>query len=95
MRSLGNVFNGWEAAAQQAGDSACAIYWDAKSLKPGEKREMTWAYGGGIASNPENEGKVSITLDGLLTRAGEAIELAVGQGIQAAIDLTTRAPKKK
>ncbi|MDB4929214.1 MAG: peptidyl-tRNA hydrolase [Myxococcaceae bacterium] len=34
-------------------------------------------------------------LDALLARAVEVIELAVGQGIQAAIDLTTKPQKKK
>jgi peptidyl-tRNA hydrolase, PTH1 family len=35
------------------------------------------------------------TLDALLARATEVIELAVGQGIQAAIDLTTKPQRKK
>jgi PTH1 family peptidyl-tRNA hydrolase len=35
------------------------------------------------------------TLDALLSRAAEVIELAVGQGIQAAIDLTTKPQRKK
>lgn len=34
-------------------------------------------------------------LDGLLARAADVMELAVAQGIQAAIDLTTKAPRKK
>jgi PTH1 family peptidyl-tRNA hydrolase len=34
-------------------------------------------------------------LDALLARAAEVIELAVGQGIQAAIDLTTKPQRKK
>src|SRR5207249_2988492 len=57
-------FGAWEVTVQPAGDSALAMYWPAKKLKPGEKREMVWAYGGGIASNPENEGAVSIGLSG-------------------------------
>ncbi|MBI3409552.1 MAG: hypothetical protein HY040_14525 [Planctomycetes bacterium] len=65
MTSLGAFGGGWDIPAQQAGgDSACALYWPAKSLKPGEKREMVWAYGGGVASSPENEGKVSVSLGG-------------------------------
>ena len=35
------------------------------------------------------------TLDALLSRAAEVIELAVGQGVQAAIDLTTKPQRKK
>lgn len=65
LTSLGAFGGGWDTPAQQAGgDSACAIYWSPKNLKPGEKREMVWAYGGGIATNPENEGKVSLALGG-------------------------------
>ena len=35
------------------------------------------------------------TLEATLARAVEVMELAVGQGIQAAIDLTTKPQKKK
>lgn len=59
-----SAFGAWEVNVAPAGDSAAAIYWAPKKLKPGEKREMVFAYGGGIASNPENEGKVSIGLSG-------------------------------
>jgi hypothetical protein len=64
LTTLG-ALGAWDAPAMQAGgDSACAIYWDAVTLKPGEKRAMCWAYGGGVASNIENEGKVAIALGG-------------------------------
>jgi hypothetical protein len=63
LGAIGGV-NGWDVLAQQAGDSACALFWDAKTIRPGEKRTCVWAYGGGLASNPENEGKVSIHLGG-------------------------------
>ena len=56
----------WDVVAQAAGDSACAIFWDPKTIQPGEKREMAWAYGGGIASNIEGEGKVAVSLAGNL-----------------------------
>jgi hypothetical protein len=62
LGALGNA--GWDVPAMAAGDSACAIFFDKKTLKPGEKREMVWAYGGGIASNPDNEGKVTLALGG-------------------------------
>ncbi|MBI3412277.1 MAG: hypothetical protein HY040_28495 [Planctomycetes bacterium] len=56
---------GWEVAPQKAGgDSAVFIYWAAKKLKPKEKRELIWAYGGGIASGPESDGRVSVGLSG-------------------------------
>ncbi len=56
--------NGWDVLPQAAGDSACALFWESKTLRPGEKRTMAWAYGAGLASNPENEGKVAILLGG-------------------------------
>jgi hypothetical protein len=56
----------WEIAAQPAGDSACAIYWNGHTVKAGEKIEFVWAYGGGLASDPENEGKVLLGLGGSL-----------------------------
>ncbi len=67
LTQLGAVGGGnWDVPAMPAGDSACAIYWEKKTLKPGEKREMVWAYGGGIATNPENDGKVTVALGGNL-----------------------------
>jgi hypothetical protein len=57
--------NGWDTPAQPAnGDSEAAFFWDEKLLKPGEKRELAFAHGQGIASNPENEGLVSLELGG-------------------------------
>src|SRR5262249_12167094 len=50
----------WDVAPQKAGgDSAVFIYWAAKKLKPLEKRELIWAYGGGTANGPEAEGRVT------------------------------------
>jgi hypothetical protein len=67
LTNLGAVFSGgWDIPAQMAGDSAAAIFWDAKELKPGEKRVMAWSYGGGIASDPDSEGVVSLKLTGSL-----------------------------
>jgi hypothetical protein len=60
------AFNGnWDAPPVKAnGDSAAFLYWPAKSLKPREKRTLVWAYGGGIASNVENEDNVALALGG-------------------------------
>jgi hypothetical protein len=59
------AFNQWEMQALQAGgDSAMAMFWDAKTLPPGSKRELAYSYGQGIASNPENEGRVEVALGG-------------------------------
>jgi len=65
LSNLGAVGQGgWECAAQPAGDSACAIYWAPKEIGPKQKRTMIWAYGGGIASSPENEGRVALAFKG-------------------------------
>jgi hypothetical protein len=64
MTNLGVVHQGWEPPAQPAGDSACCIMWPAREVRPGEKRLMTYAYGGGIATDPENDGRVSLALGG-------------------------------
>jgi hypothetical protein len=67
LSQLGVVAGGlqrWDIPAQPAGDSACAIYWNGHDLKAGAKRELVWAYGGGYASDPENEGKVQLGLGG-------------------------------
>lgn len=69
LSNLGAVGGGagtWDIAAQPAGDSACAIFWEKKTLRPGEKREVVWAYGGGIASDAENDGKITLALGGNL-----------------------------
>ncbi len=60
------AFNGaWDATAQKAnGDSACFLYWPARTLKPGEKRTMVWAYGGGVASDTGYEDNMALMLSG-------------------------------
>jgi hypothetical protein len=64
MTTTAFIFQGWEPMAQQAGDSACCILWNAKEVKPGEKRTMVFGYGGGLATDPENAGTVSLALGG-------------------------------
>jgi hypothetical protein len=60
------AFNGlWEIQAVQAmGDSAMAMFWDSKPIQPGQKRELAYAYGEGIADKLENEGRVELALGG-------------------------------
>jgi hypothetical protein len=61
----GNGFNTWEMPAMIAGgDSALGIFWEAKDLKPGAKREFAYGYGKGIVQNPENEGLVDLAMGG-------------------------------
>jgi hypothetical protein len=65
LTNLGAFANLWDIRAIPAmGDSAMAMYWDKRTLQPGSKRELAYSYGQGIASNPENEGKVEVALGG-------------------------------
>lgn len=63
LTNLGTVSQ-WNVPAQPAGDSACAICWDAVEVKPGAKQEFAWGYGGGYACDPENDGVVHLALGG-------------------------------
>ncbi len=64
LTNLGFCFQGWDVPAQPAGDSAVAIFFDDKAVPPHGKREMAYAYGIGIASSPETEGRVALDLGG-------------------------------
>ncbi|MCI0377127.1 MAG: hypothetical protein L0215_05955 [Gemmataceae bacterium] len=58
-------FNGWEMPAMQSmGDSALAIFFEPKEIKPGGKREFGYAYGKGVAVPAESEGRVEVQLGG-------------------------------
>jgi hypothetical protein len=59
---------GWNVQPQPAGDSAVAIFFDPKVLLPGGKRDMAYAYGIGIASSPEKEGRVNLQFAGAFER---------------------------
>jgi hypothetical protein len=47
-------------------DSACVLYWDERDLKPGEKREIGFAYGLGSVSSDEGQGVLAVTAKGVL-----------------------------
>jgi hypothetical protein len=64
MTTTAAIVQSWEPPAQPAGDSACCLLWNVKELRPGAKRTMVYAYGGGIGSDPENDGIVSLALGG-------------------------------
>ncbi|MCI0640629.1 MAG: hypothetical protein L0Y72_28900 [Gemmataceae bacterium] len=58
-------FNGWEMPAMQSmGDSALAVFFEPKEIKPGGKREFGYAYGKGVAVPAESEGRVEVQLGG-------------------------------
>jgi len=55
----------WDVPPQKAGgDSAVFLFWGPRNLKHGEKRTMVWAYGAGIADDPEPDDNISLTLGG-------------------------------
>lgn len=55
----------WDVQAMPAmGDSAVAFFWEPQVVKAKSKREIAFAYGQGIACNPESEGRVSIDFGG-------------------------------
>jgi hypothetical protein len=57
--------NQWDMQAVQAmGDSAMAVYWDPKDIRPGGKREMGYAYGAGVAYGPASDGNFAVNLGG-------------------------------
>jgi hypothetical protein len=63
--SLGANQDGWNVQAIQAGgDSAAAFFWDDQKIPPGGKRELAYAHGQGIATSPENEGRVAVEFGG-------------------------------
>jgi hypothetical protein len=64
MTNLGAGFGQWDIPAQMAGDSAIGVFFSPRQIKGRGKVELAYAYGQGIASNPENEGKVTLALGG-------------------------------
>jgi hypothetical protein len=64
MTNLGAGFNQWDIPAMQAGDSAIGVFFSPKKIPAKSKIELGYAYGKGIASNPENEGRVNLALGG-------------------------------
>jgi hypothetical protein len=56
---------GWDVTAVPAmGDSAIGLFFSPQPVKARDKVEWAYAYGGGIASNPESQGKVSLAFGG-------------------------------
>jgi hypothetical protein len=57
--------NGWDVTVQQAnGDSDCVMYWKPATVAPGATVTLAYAYGIGIATTPDSEGRVSIAWGG-------------------------------
>ncbi len=64
LTQLGAFAGQWDILAQPAGDSAMAVFWDPKDIKAKSKKNMAYAYGAGIAANPEGDGLVNLVLGG-------------------------------
>jgi hypothetical protein len=65
LTRYGVGFNTWDMPAlMAAGDSEMGIFWEPREIKPGGKREIAYGYGKGIATSPENEGRVNLALGG-------------------------------
>jgi hypothetical protein len=64
LTGLGACFGGWDIPAMASGDTAIGIFFSPKKMVAGGKREVGYAYGEGLASNPDNEGKVSLSVAG-------------------------------
>ncbi len=64
LTNLGAQRGQWDVAAQPAGDSALAVFWEPKEIKPGGKREIAYGYGQGLVPSPESEGRVELALGG-------------------------------
>lgn len=57
--------NGWEVQVMQAGgDSDCAMYWKPVTVQPNATVTLAYAYGIGLATTPESEGRVGLTFGG-------------------------------
>lgn len=67
MTRLGSGFGQWDIPPVQAmGDSAIGIFFSPRPLKGKGKLDFGYAYGQGLASNPDSEGRVSLVLGGSL-----------------------------
>jgi hypothetical protein len=65
LSSLQVGFGQWDMPVAKAnGDSAISFYWETKSIPPGGKRELAYAYGEGVAVTPESEGRFQMALGG-------------------------------
>lgn len=89
LTAHGREFTPWDVQAVRAnGDTGMAIFWDPRTVKAKSKVEFAYAYGEGIASIPENEGKVGVVLGGsfepgkLFTITAHVMDPVPGQWLQ-------------
>jgi hypothetical protein len=61
----GADYQAWDTPVRNAnGDSDIVLFWDSRPIAPGRKQELAFAYGEGIASSPESEGRVTVAFGG-------------------------------
>jgi hypothetical protein len=53
------------------GDSAVTLYWDDRTLAPGARREVGFAYGLGSVASAEKEGRLGLSMGGRFVPGGE------------------------
>jgi hypothetical protein len=64
LTAFAEGFNTWECRPIAAnGDSALAVFWEAKDIPPGGKREIAYAYGKGLAIGA-GDGRFDVALGG-------------------------------
>jgi len=76
-----------------AGDSAVVLYWFDKLLKPGEIREMGYAYGLGSVASSDPGGKLGVTLGGSFEPGESFTVTAYVQGVEKGQTLTLETPQ--
>jgi hypothetical protein len=65
VTSHGAFDMGWEVNIQaNQFDTDFVLFWAEKPLKPKEKRVIMYGYGTGLATNPDNEGRITTTFGG-------------------------------
>ncbi len=87
-------FGMWDMPVVQAmGDSALAVFFDPKEIKPGGKREFGYAYGKGVAIPLESEGNVEVRLSGSFEPGKQFTVTALVHDPIAGQTLTLELPK--
>jgi hypothetical protein len=76
-----------------AGDSAVVLYWFDKLLKPGEIREMGYAYGLGSVASSDPGGKLGLTLGGSFEPGESFTVTAYVQGVEKGQTLALELPE--
>ncbi len=77
----------------EEGDSAVVLYWDAKPIAPGGRREVGFAYGlGNVASGQDAAGRLGLSVGGNFKPGGEFTLTALVSNPQRKETLTLEVP---